>query len=96
MRKFKSNLLPKDIFKSSNTTKNDFSKILPKNSPKKIPEISNFGKNQKNKNALYQMPMNNIFNSMYNFLFLPNFQKFLPKSKLPPNKKAGFAKSKYV
>ena len=49
------------------------------------PKISNFdnNNNQKNKKNLFPMPINNIFNSMFNFLFLQNLQNF-PKTKIPP------------
>ena len=47
------------------------------------PTISNFNNNnnEKNKKKIFQMPLNNIFNSMFNFLLLPSLPN-IPKSKI--------------
>ena len=67
---------------NSNSKQNDFSKDI--NKQNNNPKISNFdnNNNQKNKKNLFPLPLNNIFNSMFNFLFLQNPQK-IPKSKMP-------------
>ena len=51
-------------FNNNNPIKNN----IPMNIPK-MPEV------RANKNNIYPMPMNNYFNSMFNFLFLSNFNQ---------------------
>ena len=86
----KESFLDSEKNENSNNNLNDFSKNINKqnnnyntnNTSNNIDNNNKNNNNKKNKKNLFPMPLNNIFNSMFNFLFLPSIQN-IPNAKIP-------------